>query len=250
MTGNEGSYMKPIELDVHTHTVASGHAYATLTEMAKAASQKRLKLLGITEHTKGIAGTCEDIYFVNLKVVPRQMFVIELMLGAEINILDYKGTLSLGKQYMKHLDLRIAGIHKMCYKPGTPRQNTDAVLGAIANPEVDIISHPDDGTCPLIYEEIVKAAKSCHTLLEVNNNSLRTPTRKNVHENVLTFLNLCKKHRVPVIASSDAHYTADIANLDHAIPILEEADFPQDLVVNYSLEQFKEYIAYNRAHSQ
>jgi len=31
---------------------------------------------------------------------------------------------------------------------------------------------------------------------------------------------------------------------------LEEADFPQDLVVNYSLEQFKEYIAYNRAHSQ
>ena len=105
-------------------------------------------LLGITEHTKGIAGTCEDIYFVNLKVVPRQMFGIELMLGAEINILDYKGTLSLGKQYMKHLDLRIAGIHKMCYKPGTPRQNTDAVLGAIANPEVDIISHPDDGTCP------------------------------------------------------------------------------------------------------
>ena len=170
--------MKPIELDVHTHTVASGHAYATLTEMAKAASQKGLKLLGITEHTKGIAGTCEDIYFVNLKVVPRQMFGIELMLGAEINILDYKGTLSLGKQYMKHLDLRIAGIHKMCYKPGTPRQNTDAVLGAIANPEVDIISHPDDGTCPLIYEEIVKAAKSCHTLLEVNNNSLRTPTRK------------------------------------------------------------------------
>ena len=41
--------MKPIELDVHTHTVASGHAYATLTEMAKAASQKGLKLLGITE---------------------------------------------------------------------------------------------------------------------------------------------------------------------------------------------------------
>lgn len=150
---------------------------------------------------------------------------------------------------MKHLDLRIAGIHKMCYKPGTPRQNTDAVLGAIANPEVDIISHPDDGTCPLIYEEIVVAAKRCHTLLEVNNNSLRTPTRKNAHENVLAFLNLCKKHRVPVIASSDAHYTADIANLDHAVPVLEEADFPQDLVVNYSLEQFKEYIAYNRTHS-
>lgn len=239
--------MEPIELDVHTHTIASGHAYATLTEMAKAASEKGLKLLGITEHAKGITGTCEDIYFVNLKVVPRQMFGIELMLGAEINILDYQGTLSLGKRYMKYLDLRIAGIHKMCYQSGTPRQNTDAVLGAIANPFVDIISHPDDGDCPLIYEEIVLAAKKHHTLLEVNNNSLRSPSRKNVHENVLTFLALCKKHRVPIIASSDAHYTTDIANLDHALPVLLEVDFPMELVINYDLEQFKEYIAFNRS---
>ena len=37
-------------LDVHTHTVASGHAFSTLQEMAVAASEKGLKLLGITEH--------------------------------------------------------------------------------------------------------------------------------------------------------------------------------------------------------
>lgn len=240
--------MTPIELDVHTHTIASGHAYATITEMAKAASEKGLKLLGITEHTKGIHGTCKDIYFANMKVVPRQMFGIELMLGAEINILDYKGTLSLKERYMKHLDIRIAGMHKMCYTPGTPRENTDAVLGAISNPHIDIISHPDDGDCPLIYEEVVLAAKKHHTLLEVNNNALRTPTRKHVRENVLIFLDLCRRHQVPVIASSDAHYTTDIANLDHALPILKEAGFPQDLVINYSLEQFKEYITYNRAH--
>ena len=35
-------------LDVHTHTVASGHAFSTLQEMAAAASEKGLKLLGIT----------------------------------------------------------------------------------------------------------------------------------------------------------------------------------------------------------
>ena len=89
--------MTPIELDVHTHTIASGHAYATITEMASAASRQGLKLLGITEHTKGIAGSCKDIYFLNLKVVPRQMFGIQLMLGAEINIIDHKGTLDLGE---------------------------------------------------------------------------------------------------------------------------------------------------------
>ena len=38
-------------LDVHTHTVASGHAFSTLQEMAVAASEKGLKLLGITSAT-------------------------------------------------------------------------------------------------------------------------------------------------------------------------------------------------------
>ena len=35
-------------LDVHTHTLASGHAYNTIREMAMAASEKGLELLGIT----------------------------------------------------------------------------------------------------------------------------------------------------------------------------------------------------------
>ena len=50
-------------LDVHTHTVASGHAFSTLQEMTVAASEKGLKLLGITEHAPGIPGTCSPIYF-------------------------------------------------------------------------------------------------------------------------------------------------------------------------------------------
>ena len=100
-----------IELDMHTHTLASGHAFSTIQEMAKAGAEKGLKLLGITEHTPGIPGTCDPIYFRNLHVVPRQMYGIELMLGAEINILDGKGTLDADEALMKRLDIRIAGIH-------------------------------------------------------------------------------------------------------------------------------------------
>ena len=59
-----------IELDVHTHSLMSGHAYSTIQEMAKEAADKGLRLLGITEHTPGIPGTCELIYFRNLHVVP------------------------------------------------------------------------------------------------------------------------------------------------------------------------------------
>jgi Histidinol phosphatase and related hydrolases of the PHP family len=237
--------MKPLELDVHTHTIASGHAYGTLTEMAKAAADKGLKILGITEHTRGIPGTCQDIYFMNTKVVPRQMFGLELMLGAEINIIDYDGSLDLEEKYMKYLDIRIAGIHSLCYNFGSPEENTRAVINAIKNPYIDIISHPDDGRCPLIYTEVVKAAKDNHTLLEVNNNSLRVK-RRNVRENSITLLNLCKELKQPVLISSDAHYMTDIANMDHIEPLLEETDFPEELIINYSADWFREYIRENR----
>ena len=55
-------------LDVHTHTIASGHAYNTIKEMAQSASEKGLELLGITEHAMKMPGTCHSFYFANLKM--------------------------------------------------------------------------------------------------------------------------------------------------------------------------------------
>ena len=239
--------MKKLELDVHTHTIASGHAYATILEMAKEASLRGIKLLGITEHTQGIPGACDDFYFANLRVVPREMFGIELMLGAEINILDYDGNLSFPDENMYLLDLRIAGIHKFCYNHGTIEENTRAIVNTIKNPQIDIISHPDDGNCPLDYETVVKVAKDYHTLLEVNNNSLKNfKSRKNVFENSITLLKLCKQYKIPVLFSSDAHFTTGIGNTEEIEKVLKEVEFPEDLVINYSVENFKNFIRENR----
>ena len=58
-------------LDIHTHTIASGHAYGTIREMAESAGKRNLKLLGISEHAPGIPGTCDPIYFSNLSVAPK-----------------------------------------------------------------------------------------------------------------------------------------------------------------------------------
>lgn len=238
------------ELDVHTHTIASGHAYGTLTEMAKEASLRGLKILGITEHAHYMPGTCDDLYFVNLRVVPREMFGIRLLLGAELNIMDEQGTIDLPDWILDRLDLRIASIHGNLYRFGTMEQNTKAVLGAMKNPRIDIIGHPDDSNCPLDYEQLVTASKEYHTLLEINNNSLRMPSRKNARENIITILKLCETYEVPVILNSDAHFMTDIANTDHAMPVVEEIGFPKELILNYSAEKFLDYIAKNRMREQ
>lgn len=89
-------------LDLHTHTIVSGHAYSTLREMAKAASDKGLELLGITEHAPKMPGTCHLFYFDNLRIVPRELYGIELVLGSEVNILDAKGTVDLPQKTMEN----------------------------------------------------------------------------------------------------------------------------------------------------
>ncbi len=232
-----------IELDVHTHTLASGHAYSTLQEMAKAAAEKGLKLLGITEHTPDTPGACQFFYFRNLHVVPRQLYGIELLLGAEINILNAQGELSVDDDFMKRVDLRIASIHSFSYQNGTADENTDALITVMKNPYIHIIGHPGDGTVSLHFEPIVRVAKEQHILLEINNSSLKPARNKpEAFQNNLTLLRLCKQYEVPVILGSDAHISFDIARYDLLAELINRTEFPERLILNCDINMFKNYL--------
>ena len=158
-------YTLTTRLDVHTHTIVSGHAFSTIQEMAQRAAELKLDILGITEHAPGIPGTCNPIYFRNIHVIPREMYGVRLLLGAELNILDTQGTLDLDENYYRILDLRIAGIHALCWQGGTREENTHGMVNAIRNPWTQIISHPGDGTADLYFPDI--ATKKFHSSIAV-----------------------------------------------------------------------------------
>jgi putative hydrolase len=230
-------------LDLHTHTLASGHAYSTIQEMAQAAAQKGLQILGITEHAPTLPGACNAIYFRNLHVVPRQMYGVRLLLGVELNILDTSGRMDLDEHHYRCCDLRIAGIHSLCWQGGTRTQNTAALLAAIHNPWTHIISHPGDGTADLDFEPIVRAAAETQTLLEINSSSMIPLRHKDVaRPNNLEILRLCRQHDIPVILGSDAHISFSIADYRYALPLLRETDFPDELVMNYWPEKALAYM--------
>lgn len=230
-------------LDSHTHTIASGHAYSTIHEMAREASERGLKLLGITEHSMKLPGTCHEFYFQNLKILRRQMYGIEVLFGAEVNIMDYDGSLDMGEELLKKMDVVIASLHTPCIRPGTIEQNTSAYLHAMENPYVNIIGHPDDSRYPVDYEALVRAVKERKVLLELNNGSYQPGgSRKNPMENDLKMLRLCKKHQAPIILGSDAHTQEDVGNYCYLDEVLKQAEFPQELIVNRSVEEYKTYI--------
>ena len=142
--------MRKILIDAHTHTVASGHAYSSLQEMAKAAADKGLEVLGITEHGPSVPGTCPTLYFKNMFTVLRQMYGIRLLMGCEINILDTKGSLDLTDEQIGWLDLAIAGVHAAWYQSGTKEENTEGMIRVIKNPKIHIISHYSDAVLPTL----------------------------------------------------------------------------------------------------
>ena len=237
-----------IEIDTHTHTLASGHAYNTIQEMASAAAKKGLRGLAITDHAVQMPGTCHIYYFQNLRVVPRQMHGIELLMGTELNILNEKGEVDLSQELLKELDIAIASMHFPCYKGECTREMvTRAYVNVMQNPYVDIIGHPDDGRFPGDKEILVREAKKTGTLLEVNNSSLSPESfRMNTMENCRDMLWECRKQEAMVVLGSDSHVDTDIANYQYASSALLEVNFPDELIANTSLEKLKSCLKHRK----
>ena len=132
-----------VEIDTHTHTLASGHAYNTLNEMAQAAADKGLKGLAITEHAPEMPGTCHLFYFQNLRIVPRKKYGIELLLGTELNIMNARGETDLPDSVLERLDIAIASIHMPCFKDERTIDNVTAAYEKVMeHPYVDMVSFP------------------------------------------------------------------------------------------------------------
>ena len=229
-------------VEIHTHTLASGHAYGTIREMAQAANERGLKAIGFTEHAPGIPGTCDPIYFVNLRVIPRELYGVKIFHGSEINVQN-DGNISLEQKYIDYLDYGIVGIHDICYKNAGIEQNTSNLIACLKNPKVHFVSHPDDGYQPLDYDRLVPAAKEYNVALEVNNSSLvKKDKRLNCYENYRIMLKLCMKMGTNIYVGSDAHDPSGVGEYTLAEELLTSMNFDEDLIINNSLEKFTKFI--------
>ena len=183
------------------------------------------------------------MYFQNLKVIPRKLAGIDVLFGAELNIVNFDGKVDLRKKILRSLDVCIASLHIPCLAPGTEAENTRALIGAIENPFVNILGHPDDGRYPVDFDTVVAAAREHEVLLELNNHSLDPgSSREGAWENDIRMLEMCVKYQAPVILDSDAHWCNDVGNVSRALELIRECGFPEHLIVNDKPEVYKKYI--------
>lgn len=245
--GSEKGHRKMgfVKLDVHTHTIASGHATtATITDMAKSAAANNLTLLGISDHGPATFGGGKPSYFRSLSHAQKERFGIEMLYGAEVSILNTGGKLDLEDSVLKKLDYVIASIHMPIKKPGTVDENTATYISAMKNPYVRIIGHCDDERYPIDHLALVRAAMEHHVLLEINNSSLSPDGyRGDTRFNALMILNLCSHFHYPVLLSSDSHGAKHIGDCKYAQKMAKLAEVPDGLILNYSPSKFKSFLA-------
>lgn len=243
MKGNEEMNKKYV-LDVHCHTISSGHAYSTVTECARAASENGIELIAITDHAPKMPGSSSHLHFLNLGVIPDEMFGVEILKGAELNILDVNGKIDLPENILKRLDVVIASLHVPCIDPMSFDANTECIINTMKNPYIKILGHPGDPRYPFDIKKVVTASGEYNTALELNNASLSNTANGRFAgpETFFEILRECKKQALPIILGSDSHFHTNIGNFKEVIKLVDEVNFPDELILNTSIEKFKNFI--------
>ena len=237
--------------DLHTHTIASGHAYSTLKENIEQALLTDLEYLGVSDHTPGMPNTTCEGYFHNLKVLRKNINGMRILKGAEANILDAQGRIDLPTETLSRLDYVIASLHDLVIENMGAAANTQAVVQAMKNPYVKIIGHPDDSYFPLDYKIIAMAARSAGVALELNNSSLSpNSSRTGGPENARKLLEQCELAGTSVMVGSDSHIWYDIGEFGYALSLLKQVNFPSSLVINSDLVRFEAFMKISCEHKK
>ncbi len=232
--------MLKITVDTHTHTNVSDHAFSTLEENIRAAARMGLEGIAMTNHGPLLGdGACE-MHFSSERHLPKHIEGVRLITGAEVDIMDEDGTLDIKDTLLERLELVIASLHILCFSPRDEEAVTRAWINAMDNKNIDVLGHLGDGRYKCDYEAVVRKAGETGKIIEINNHSFKV--RPGSGENCREIALLCKKMGVGVVLSTDAHFSGEIGYVPQSIALLEEIDFPEELVLNTSLEKLCGYL--------
>ena len=196
--------------DLNTHTIAAGNLCGEIQEMAQAAAERNLQILGISEQVP-----CDPGDLQKMDCAMRTSCGVGLIYGCEISVRN-DGMRSLADS-LKGADYAAAAIHPECFRNQGMERNTDLLIACMQHTKVRMVSHA-----------------------AVSSNPYRNPEERSVcFAHYRSLLELCQKKRVPIVVSSDAYDPCQVGEMGEAGSFLEELDFDRSLILNLEGNQEK-----------
>lgn len=230
-----------IEVDSHTHTIASGHAYSTLGENVAAAAAAGIRLLALTEHGPAMPGSPHIWFFRNMRVIPRILNGVGILRGIEANIIDWQGKLDIDESLHPLLDIVLASLHEPVIEPSTKSQHTDAVIKAMASGKIDVFAHGGNPAFPIDVNEVAKAACAYNVLVEINNSSLTT-SRPGSEKNCGSLAEAVGRHGARLTFGSDAHIACNIGRFTECTDFIKNIGFPSNRILSTNCYAFLTFL--------
>jgi len=228
--------------DMHTHSLASGHAYSTVNEMAQEASRKGLQAFALTDHGPALPGGPHLYHFGAMRFIPDWISGVRILRGVEANIIDRDGALDMPDSYLAKLDFAMAAFHEDCgFNDQGIDRNTDAVLRAMNNPRVKAIAHSGNPAFPVHLEKLVQGALQTGTALEINNSSFAM-SRKGSRPRCEQLATLIARSGAMVVVGSDAHIAQGVGEFENAVDVLLQAGIRGEQVVNSSYKRLMAFL--------
>lgn len=236
--------------DLHTHTVASGHAFSTVTELAAAAAAKGLELIAITDHGPAVPDGAHAWFFWNSKAIPATLSGVRVLKGCEANVADTENGLDLPDEVLVMLDIVAVGLHPLTgFDDGNRTRNTRALIRAIRNPLVDIVTHPGNvAEFPIDNQAVVEAAVERGVALELNNHSFDPCSSRSASSDGERRVAIVARDMGAMISiGSDAHFHEGVGTFDEALAVAEEIRFPRARIINRDAASVMAFLSDRRA---
>ncbi|MBP6063108.1 MAG: phosphatase [Fusobacteriaceae bacterium] len=231
------------KIDLHVHTNINPHAFSTLEENLKAAKEKGMSTVAITNHGPALQDSPHWWGLANMCIIPEYIDGVRILKGVEVNILDEYANIDINQKIYKVMDIVIGGFHDIPEygETGDIDKNTKAIINLFKSQKIDIGVHLGNPQFPIRYDEVVKAAKECNIAIELNNTSL-TIARRGSAPNCLKIAELAKKEGCYISYGSDAHFSSYIGGFEEVEKLVEKVGYPEELIINSSEERLNNFL--------
>ena len=206
--------LRDLKGDLHAHTNATD-GRDTLEAMVAAARAAGWQYMAITDHSQrqamshGLDGTRLAQQGARIDALNASQRDLRVLKGIEVDILS-DGALDLPDRVLARLDLVVAAMHAQ-FDLSRSRQ-TERLLRALDNPHVTLLAHPtgrligERDACDIDMVQVIRKAKERGVYLELN----AQPERLDLFD---LHCRMARDEGVLVAIDSDAHSTAELANL-------------------------------------
>jgi len=231
-----------LQIDLHVHSVNSGHAYGTLYEIVAEAQRKGMTMIALTDHGPSMWGTSGPVHFGMGRRCPKRFGSLRVLWGAEADIVGPHGEIDLTPVQQERLQFVLVNFHQGCgYQDLGTEGNTASILETLRNPNVDAVSHVLNPQYPYDVRKVIRAALENDVMLELNTSYLSQYGNRDFDQ-YRYLVDAIKSEGRKILVNTDSHFIHEIGDDAAVLEFRDRLGLQDEFLLNNYPQELMEIL--------